>query len=61
MNMLNRKAAYLNTGEWAGKALKEAKIFGEVVEVASSKEKLFNYIPKNYTIPSDADYFPYNN
>ena len=57
MNMLNKKAAYLNTGEWAGKALKEAKMFGEVVEVASSKEKLFNYIPKNYTIPKDADYF----
>jgi len=57
MNMLNKKAAYLNTGEWAGKALKEAKLFGEVIEVASSKEKLFNYIPKNYTIPSDADYF----
>ncbi len=57
MNMLNKKAAYLNTGEWASKALKEAKLFGEVVEVASSKEKLFNYIPKNYTIPSDADYF----
>jgi phosphoserine aminotransferase len=57
MNMLNKKAAYLNTGEWAGKALKEAKQFGEVVEVASSKEKLFNYIPKNYTIPADADYF----
>ena len=57
MNMLEKKAAYLNTGEWAGKALKEAKLFGEVDEVASSKEKLFNYIPKNYSIPSDADYF----
>ena len=57
MNMLNKKAAYLNTGEWASKALKEAKLFGEVVEVASSKEKLFNYIPKNYIIPADADYF----
>jgi phosphoserine aminotransferase len=57
MNLLNSKAAYLNTGEWASKALKEAKFFGEVVEVASSKEKLFNYIPKNYTIPADADYF----
>jgi len=57
MNLLNKKAAYLNTGEWAGKALKEAKLFGDVVEVASSKEKLFNYIPKNYSIPSDADYF----
>jgi phosphoserine aminotransferase len=57
MNMLNTKAAYLNTGEWASKALKEAKLFGEVIEVASSKEKLFNYIPKNYIVPSDADYF----
>jgi phosphoserine aminotransferase len=57
MNLLNKKAAYLNTGEWAGKALKEAKLFGDVVEVASSKEKLYNYIPKNYTIPEDADYF----
>jgi phosphoserine aminotransferase len=57
MNMLNKKAAYLNTGEWAGKALKEAKLFGEAVEVASSKDKNFNYIPKNYSVPSDADYF----
>jgi len=57
MNLLSTKASYLNTGEWAGKALKEAKLFGEVVEVASSKEKLFNYIPKNYTVPSDSDYF----
>lgn len=57
MNLMEKKAAYLNTGEWAGKALKEAKLFGEAVEVASSKEKLFNYIPKNYTVPADADYF----
>lgn len=57
MNMLERKAAYLNTGEWAGKALKEAKYFGEVVEVASSKDRNFNYIPRNYVIPADADYF----
>ena len=57
MNLMNKKSAYLNTGEWAGKALKEAKLFGEAVEVASSKEKLFNYIPKDYTIPEDADYF----
>lgn len=56
-NLLEKKAAYLNTGEWASKALKEAKNFGEVVEVASSKEKLFNYIPKDYTVPEDADYF----
>ncbi len=57
MNMMNNKSAYLNTGEWASKALKEAKLYGEVVEVASSKETLFNYIPKNYTVPADADYF----
>jgi len=57
MNLMNNKAAYLNTGQWASKAIKEAKVFGEVVEVASSKETLFNYIPKGYAIPSDADYF----
>lgn len=57
MNLLVKKAAYLNTGEWANKAQKEAKNFGEVIEVASSKESLYNYIPKNYTVPSDADYF----
>ena len=56
MNLLEKKAAYINTGEWAGKALKEAKNFGEVVEVASSKDKNFNYIPKNYVVPSDVDY-----
>ena len=56
-NLLNNKAAYLNTGTWANKALKEAKLFGELVEVASSKDKNFTYIPKGYTIPSDADYF----
>lgn len=57
MNLMNKKAAYLNTGEWASKALKEAKFFGEVIEVASSKDKNFNYIPKNYIVPDDADYF----
>jgi len=56
-NLLNKKAAYLNTGTWADKAIKEAKLFGELVEVASSKDKNFTYIPKGYTIPSDADYF----
>jgi phosphoserine aminotransferase len=56
-NLMKSKAAYLNTGEWASKALKEAKNFGEVVEVASSKEKTFNYIPKDYQVPQDADYF----
>lgn len=57
MNMMNTKSAYLNTGEWANKAIKEAKFYGEVVEVASSKDKLYNYIPKNYVVPADADYF----
>ncbi|MDD3161563.1 MAG: 3-phosphoserine/phosphohydroxythreonine transaminase [Bacteroidales bacterium] len=56
-NFLEKKAAYLNTGTWAGKALKEAKLFGEVVEVASSKAANFNFIPKDYVIPTDADYF----
>ncbi|PKQ65263.1 phosphoserine transaminase [Labilibaculum manganireducens] len=56
-NLLGKKAAYLNTGAWANKALKEAKLFGEVVEVASSKDTVYNYIPKGYKIPSDVDYF----
>ncbi|MDR3219496.1 MAG: 3-phosphoserine/phosphohydroxythreonine transaminase [Dysgonamonadaceae bacterium] len=56
-NLLEKKAAYLNTGTWANKAMKEAKLFGEVVEVASSKEANYTYIPKDYTIPTDADYF----
>ncbi len=56
-NLLNKKAAYLNTGVWASKAIKEAKFFGEVVEVASSKEATFNYIPKGFAVPEDADYF----
>jgi phosphoserine aminotransferase len=56
-NLLNKKAAYLNTGTWADNAIKEAKAFGEVVEVGSSKDKGFNYIPKGYSIPEDVDYF----
>ena len=56
-NLLNKKAAYLNTGTWASNAIKEAKLFGEVVEVASSADKNFSYIPKDYSIPEDADYF----
>ena len=56
-NLFKKKAAYLNTGAWSKKAIKEAKMFGEVDVVASSEDKLFNYIPKNYTIPQDADYF----
>ncbi|WP_435263150.1 3-phosphoserine/phosphohydroxythreonine transaminase [Tenacibaculum sp. nBUS_03] len=56
-NLLNKKAAYLNTGTWSSKAIKEAKLFGDLTEVASSKDKNFNYIPKDYSIPKDADYF----
>jgi len=56
-NLLEKKAAYLNTGTWAKKAIKEAKLFGEVVEVASSADANYTFIPKNYTIPSDVDYF----
>ncbi len=56
-NLLEKKAAYLNTGVWAKKALAEAKLFGETVEVASSAESTFSYIPKEYTVPADADYF----
>ncbi|MGO4910888.1 3-phosphoserine/phosphohydroxythreonine transaminase [Leeuwenhoekiella sp. W20_SRS_FM14] len=55
-NLLENKAGYLNTGTWSDKAIKEAKIFGDVVEVASSKDKNFNYIPKDYSIPSGLDY-----
>ncbi len=56
-NLLNKKAAYLNTGTWSDKAVKEAKAFGEMIEVGSSKDKGYNYIPKGFTIPEDADYF----
>lgn len=56
-NLLNKKAAFLDTGTWASKAIKEAKLFGEVDVVASSKDANYNYIPKNYVVPADADYF----
>ncbi|MCM4163101.1 MULTISPECIES: 3-phosphoserine/phosphohydroxythreonine transaminase [unclassified Arenibacter] len=55
-NLLEKKAGYLNTGTWADKALKEAKLFGEVIEVGSSKDENFSYIPKGYSIPNDLDY-----
>jgi phosphoserine aminotransferase len=55
-NLLEKKAAYLNTGVWASKAIKEAKLFGEVVEVASSKDANFNYIPHQFSVPADVDY-----
>ena len=53
----NGKAAYLDTGTWASGAIKEAKHFGETVIVASSAAENYNHIPKNYVIPSDANYF----
>lgn len=56
-NLMEKKSAYLVTGEWATRAFKEAKLFGEAVAVASSEDKNFTYIPKGYTIPADADYF----
>lgn len=55
-NFLITKAAYLNTGTWAKKALKEAKLFGEVVEVASSADANYTFIPKDWTCPTDVDY-----
>lgn len=56
-NFLNSKAAYLNTGYWAKKAIKEAKLFGEVVVAASCEDRNFSEIPKSYSIPPDVDYF----
>ncbi len=55
-NLLKKKAAYLNTGTWSKKAIKEAKLFGEVVEVASSADSNFTFIPKGWTCPDDCDY-----
>jgi phosphoserine aminotransferase len=56
-NLLQKKAAYLDTGSWASKAIKEAKLFGEVDVVASSKGSTYSYIPRDYHVPPDADYF----
>ena len=55
-NFLVKKAGYLNTGVWAKKAMKEAKLFGEVVEVASSADDNYTYLPKNFDVPTDLDY-----
>ena len=55
-NFLGKKAGYVNTGVWTKKAIKEAKFYGEVEVVASSEDKNFSYIPKDYTIPEDLDY-----
>lgn len=56
-NFLNTKAAFTKTGVWASNAVKEASIFGNAQVIASSEDKNFSYIPKDYTIPNDADYF----
>lgn len=58
-NLLKTKAAYLDTGTWASNAIKEAKLFGDVDVVASSKEAGYNFIPKGFEVPADADYFHY--
>ena len=55
-NFLGKKAGYVNTGVWTKKAIKEAKLFGEVEVVASSEDKNFSYIPKGFDIPTDIDY-----
>jgi len=55
-NLLDKKAGYVNTGTWSQKAIKEARLFGYIVEVASSQEDNFKYIPKGFEIPSDLDY-----
>ena len=56
LNLLEKRAGYLNTGTWSDKAIKEAKIYDDIYEVASSKEAGYNYIPKGYDIPSEYDY-----
>ncbi len=56
-NLLKTKASYLETGTWAVNAIKEARLFGEVDVVASSKDANFSFIPKDFSVPSDSDYF----
>ena len=55
-NFLNKNAAYINTGSWSTKAIKEAKLYGNVTEIASSSDKNFNYIPKDIIINDNYDY-----
>ena len=55
-NLLKKKAAYIDTGTWGSKAIKEAKLFGEVDVVASSADKNYTYIPKSYTVAPDSEY-----
>lgn len=58
-NFLARRAAYIDTGTWASNAIKEARLFGDVDVLASSKEAGYTYIPKGYEVPADVDYFHY--
>ena len=55
-NLLENKAGYCNTGTWSSKAIKEAKLIGEAIELSSSKDANFNYIPKGFDIPTGLDY-----
>ena len=57
LNLLEKRAGYLNSGTWADKAIKEARIYDDIYEVGSSKDANYNYIPKGYDIPEDYDYF----
>ena len=57
MNLLEKRAGYLNTGVWSQKAIKEARLLDDIYEVASSEAANFNYIPKGYDIPENYDYF----
>ena len=57
LNLLEKRAGYLNSGSWSDKAIKEAKIYDDIYEVGSSKGANYNYIPKGYDIPTDYDYF----
>ncbi len=58
-NLLNRRAAFLDTGTWASNAIKEARLFGDVEVVASSKDAGYTFIPKGFEVPADVDYFHY--
>lgn len=58
-NLLRKHAAYLDTGTWASNAIKEARLFGDVDVVASSKDANYTYIPKGFEVPAGVDYFHY--
>jgi phosphoserine aminotransferase len=58
-NLLRNKAAYLDTGTWSSNAIKEARLFGDVDVVASSKDANYTFVPKDFVVPADVDYFHY--